>query len=49
MQQIPFVDLFIDIFKSALRVSGDELAHLQKHFLTVYTAFVQYTFIAADR
>jgi len=36
MQQIPFIDLF----KSALHVSGDKLAHPQEHFLTVYTAFV---------
>jgi hypothetical protein len=35
MQQIPFIDLF----KSALHVSGDKLSHLQEHFLTVYTAF----------
>jgi hypothetical protein len=35
MQQIPFIDLF----KSAVRVSGDKLAYLQEHFLTVYTAF----------
>jgi len=35
MQQIPFIDLF----KSALHVSGDKLAHPQEHFLTVYTAF----------
>jgi len=28
MQQIPFIDLF----KSALHVSGDKLAHPQKHF-----------------
>jgi len=33
MQQIPFIDLF----KSALHVSGDKLAHPQEHFLTVYT------------
>ena len=39
MQQIPFIDLLIDLFKSALHVSGDKLAHLQEHFLTVYTAF----------
>ena len=47
MQQIPF----IDVFKSALHVSGYELAHLQEHFLTVYTAFgtVQCTDIAVDR
>jgi len=30
---------FIDLFKSALHVSGDKLAHPQEHFLTVYTAF----------
>jgi len=35
MQQIPFIDLF----KSALHVSGDKLAYLGEHFLTVYTAF----------
>jgi len=34
MQQIPFIELF----KSALHVSGDKLAHPQEHFLTVYTA-----------
>ena len=46
IQQIPFIDLF----KSALHVSGDKLAHLQEHFLTVYTAFgtVQCTVIAAE-
>jgi len=36
MQQIPFIDLF----KSALHVSGDKLIHLQEYFLTVYIAFV---------
>ena len=35
MQQSPFIDLF----KSAVHVSGDKLAHPQEHFLTVYTAF----------
>ena len=30
---------FINLFKSALRVSGDKFAHSQEHFLTVYTAF----------
>jgi len=35
MQQIQFIDLF----KSAQRVSGEKLAHPQEHFLTVYTAF----------
>ena len=34
MQKIPFIDLFIDLFESALHVSGDKLAHLQEHFLT---------------
>jgi hypothetical protein len=32
MQQIPFIDLF----KSALHVSGDRFAHPQEHFLTGY-------------
>jgi len=45
MQQIPFIDLF----KSALHVSGDKLAHSQEHFLTVYAALVQCTDTAADR
>ena len=49
LQHIPFVDLFIDLFESALYVSGDELANLQEHFFTVYTALVQCTDIAADR
>ena len=30
---------FINLFKSALRVSNDRFAHPQEHFLTVYTAF----------
>jgi len=30
---------FIDLFESALHVSGDKPVHLQEHFLTVYTAF----------
>ena len=29
----------INLFKSALRVSGDKFAHPQQHFLTVYTVF----------
>ena len=49
MQQIPFIDLFIDLFKSALHVSGDKFSHPQEHFLTVYTVLVQSTDIAADR
>ena len=48
MQQILFIDLFIDLFESVLHVSGYKLAHLQEHFLTVYTALVQFTDIAAD-
>jgi len=40
MQQIPLIDLFIDLFEFALHVSGDKLAHPQEYtFLTVYTAF----------
>jgi hypothetical protein len=39
MQQFSFIDLFIDLFETALHVSGYKLAHLQEHFLTVYTAF----------
>jgi len=35
MRQIPFIDLF----KSALHVSSDKLAHPQEHFMTVYAAF----------
>jgi len=49
MQQFSFIDLFIDLFESVLHVSGDQLAHLQEHFLTVYTALAQCTDIAADR
>jgi hypothetical protein len=30
---------FSNLFNSALHVSGDKFAHLQEHFLTVYTAF----------
>ena len=32
MQQFSFIDLFTDLFESALHVSGDKLAHLQEHF-----------------
>jgi len=49
MQRFSFIDIFIDIFEPALHVSGDKLAHLQEHFLTVYTALVQRADIAADR
>jgi len=31
---------FIDLFKLAQNVSGDIFAHLQEHFLSLYTAFV---------
>jgi len=30
---------FINLFKSALHVSGDKFGHSQEHFLTVYTDF----------
>ena len=30
---------FINLFKSALNVSGDKFAHPQEHILSVYTAF----------
>ena len=30
---------FINLFKSALHVSGDKFTHPQELFLTVYTAF----------
>ena len=30
---------FINLFNSALHVSGDKFAHPQEHFLTVDTAF----------
>jgi len=49
MQQFSFIDLFIDLFQSALHVSVAKLSHLQEHFLTAYTAVVQCTDIAADR
>jgi len=39
MQQIPFVDLFIDLFEFALHVSGDKLARPQEYVLIVCTAF----------
>jgi len=32
MQQISFIDLFIDLFESVLHVSDDKLAHLQELF-----------------
>ena len=30
---------FINLFKSALHVSGDKFSHPQEHLLTVYTSF----------
>ena len=30
---------FINLFNSALHVSGDKFAHPQEHFLSVYAAF----------
>ena len=44
MQQIPFIDLF----KSALHVSGDKLAHPQEQFLTVYTYLLTYLLHGAE-
>ena len=44
MQQIPFMDLF----KSAVRVSSDKLAHPQEHFWLYLQLLVQWTDIAAD-
>jgi len=32
--------IFIDIFESALHASGNKLAHLQEHFLTVNTVLL---------
>jgi len=32
MQQFSFIDLFIDLFESAINVSSDKLARLQDHF-----------------
>jgi len=45
MQQIPFIDLF----KSAVHVSGDKFAHPQEHFLSVYTCFGTMRCIVAGR
>jgi hypothetical protein len=46
MLQIPFIDLF----KSALHVSGDKRAHPQGHFLTIYTAFgTMHSFVAVSK
>jgi hypothetical protein len=39
MQQFPFIDLF----KSALHVSGDVFAHPQEQFNCIYIALVQCT------
>ena len=32
MQQFYFIGIFIDLFDSAVHVSGDKLAYLQEHF-----------------
>jgi hypothetical protein len=45
MQQITFIDLF----KSALHVSGDKFAHPQEHFGLYIQLSVQRTDTAADR
>jgi hypothetical protein len=38
-QQDATTSSFIDLFKSAVHVSGDKFGHPQEHFLTVYTTF----------
>ena len=38
-QQYATTFSFINLFTSALHVSGDKFAHPQEHFLTVYTDF----------
>ena len=48
MQQFSFIELFVDLFESALHVTGDKLVHLQEHVLPVYTALIQCTDIAAS-
>jgi len=47
MRQFSFTDLFIDLFESALHVSGAKPAHLQEHFLTVCTYI--YIYIQIDQ
>jgi hypothetical protein len=42
-----FINLLINIFKSALHVSGDKFVHPQEHFLTVF--LVHCTDAVADR
>ena len=37
MQQFSFIDIFINLFESALHVSSDKHVHLPEHLLTVYT------------
>jgi len=32
MQQLSFIDLFIDLFESAVHASGDKFDHFQEHF-----------------
>ena len=49
MQQFSFIDLYIDLFESALHVSGDKLAHFEENLDCIYTALVQCTNIAAVR
>jgi len=49
MQQLSYIDLFIDLSESALHVSGDKLAHLQEHFWLYIQLLVQCTDIAAGR
>jgi len=37
MQQFSFIDLFINLFESALKFSGDKLAKLQEQFHCIYS------------
>jgi hypothetical protein len=39
LQQDATTSPFINLFKSALHVSGNKFAHPQEHFLTAYIAF----------
>jgi len=41
MQQFSFIDLFIDLFESALHDSGDKLAHQQQYRCIVPNLYVQ--------
>jgi len=45
MKQIPFIDLF----KSAVHVSGDKLAHPQEHFWLIYSFWYNAPILMHDR